>query len=149
MINKVILQGRLTNAPDVKYTPAGVAVAKFTLAVQRDYVKQGEERQTDFINCTAFRKTAEFIYKFFGKGQMAVISGQLQTRSWDDKDGNKKFATDVIVDEIHFAEGKKDQTEEVTGASFPDEEEQYLKTEREGIQNEDGFIDINDADLPF
>ncbi len=149
MLNKVMLMGRLTNAPEVKYTPAGVAVARFTLAVPRKYVKQGEERQTDFINCTAFRNTAEFMYKFFGKGQMAVVVGQLQNRNWEDKDGNKRTATDVIVDEIHFAEGKKEQTPAERETTAPDEEEQYLKTEREGIQNEDGFIDINDEDLPF
>ena len=143
-----MLQGRITNTPDVKYTPQGVAVARFTLAVQRDYVKQGEERQTDFINCTAFRKTAEFIHKFFGKGQMMLITGQLQTRNWEDKDGNKRTATDVIAEEVHFVEGKKEQ-EVRTTPSLPDAEEQYLKAEREGIAEADGFIDINDADLPF
>lgn len=109
MLNKVMLMGRLTGDPEVRYSPSGVAVARFSLAVQRSYVKQGEERQTDFINIVAFRSTAEFVGKYFGKGQLMVVVGSLQTRSWDDKDGNKRYGMDVVADEIHFAESKKDR----------------------------------------
>lgn len=151
MLNKVMLQGRLTNEPELKYTPSGVAVVRFSLAVQRSYVKQGEERQTDFINCTAFRSTAEFISKYFAKASLVVAVGELQSRSWEDSDGNKRSATDVIVNEVHFAESKK--TEQA-----PETESKYLKDEREGIKNDSffeevatpmpGFEDIS-GDLPF
>lgn len=145
MLNKVFLNGRLTGDPDTKYTPQGVAVTRFSLAVQRSYVKQGEERQTDFINCTAFRSTAEFIHKWFKKGSAMILVGSLQTRSWEDKDGNKKFATDVIADEVYFGDSKTKK---------PDEESQYLYDERKGIEqsdtiSDDGFEMIEDKDLPF
>ena len=137
MLNKVMLMGRLTADPEIRYTPSGVAVARFSLAVQRSYVKQGKERQTDFINCTAFRSTAEFISKYFDKGSLAVVVGELQSRSWTDEDGNKRSATDVIVDEIHFAESKKKD----------DEEKTYLKAEREGIVNDSMFTDLRSDSL--
>ena len=109
MLNKVMLMGRLTGDPEVRYSPSGVAVARFSLAVQRSYVKQGEERQTDFINIVAFRSTAEFIGKYFTKGQLMVVVGSLQSRSWDDKDGNKRYGMDVVAEEVHFGESKKDR----------------------------------------
>lgn len=149
MLNKVMLQGRITHEPELKYTPSGVVVVRFSLAVQRSYVKQGEERQTDFINCVAFRSQAEFICKYFSKGSQIIAVGELQSRSWEDDNGNKRNATDVIVNEVHFAESKKKEA---------DEEKTYLKTEREGIQADSmfeevatpmpGFEDIP-GDLPF
>lgn len=139
MLNKVMLMGRLTSDPDTRYTPSGVAVTKITLAVQRDYVKQGEERQTDFIYCTAFRSTAEFINRWFKKGQLAVVAGQLQTRSFEDADGKKRTATDVIIDEIHFADSKKEK----------DEESQYLADERAGIMEDYSRVGLDETDLPF
>lgn len=149
MLNKVILMGRITHEPELKYSPSGVAVVRFSLAVKRSYVKQGEERKTDFINCTAFRSTAEFMYNYFDKGQLAVVVGELQIRSWEDADGKKRSATDVIVNEVHFAEGKK--TEQTTGT-----ESKYLKDEREGIKNDSSseFEEVADMsvlpdDLPF
>ena len=151
MLNKVMLQGRLTHEPELKYTPNGIAIVRFSLAVQRSYVKQGEERKSDFINCIAFRSQAEFISKYFSKGSLVVVVGELQSRSWEDSDGNKRSATDVVVNEVHFAESKK--TEQAQ-----DEEKTYLKDEREGIKNDSffeevatpmlGFEDIPD-DLPF
>lgn len=147
MLNKVMLQGRLTNEPELKYTPSGVAVTRFSLAVQRSYVKQGEERQTDFINCVAFRSQAEFISKYFSKGSLIVVVGELQSRSWTDDDGNKRSATEVIVNEVHFCESKK--TEQA-----PETESKYLKDEREGIKTDSMFEEVADLsalpdDLPF
>ena len=139
MLNKVMLMGRLTSDPETRYTPSGVAVTKITLAVQRDYVKQGEERRTDFIFCTAFRSTAEFIGKWFKKGQLAVIAGQLQTKTYEEAEGKKRTATDVIIDEIHFADSKKEK----------DEESQYLADERAGIKDDYARAGLDETDLPF
>ena len=108
MLNKVILMGRLTRDPELRATPSGVNVASFTLAVDRDFARQGEEKKTDFINIVAWRNTADFVSKYFTKGQLVAVSGRLQVRSWDDaQSGQKRYATDVVADEVFFAESKK------------------------------------------
>lgn len=113
MLNTVILMGRLTRDPELKQTPQGVSVAQFSLAVDRNYAK-GEEKQTDFIKITAWRNTADFVAKYFTKGQLVAIRGRLQTRQWQDQNGQKRYATDVVADEVFFAEsrGKAEQTDE-------------------------------------
>ena len=103
-INKVILGGRLTADIELKATPNGVAVAQFTIATNR----RGKDAQTDFINCVAWRQTAEFISKYFSKGSSIYIVGEIQTRSWDDKNGGKRYATEVIVSEALFVDSKND-----------------------------------------
>lgn len=103
MLNKVILMGRLTKEPELRTTQSGVAVASFTLAVDRDYKKD----ETDFINIVAWRNTAEFVSKWFSKGQLVAVSGRLQVRSYEDRDGQKRIATEVVADECFFAESKK------------------------------------------
>ncbi|MBR5586933.1 MAG: single-stranded DNA-binding protein [Clostridia bacterium] len=109
MLNKVILMGRLTRDPDFKATPSGTSVCNFSLAVDRDFVRQGEERQADFINIVAFGSRAEFVSRYFHKGQLVAVCGRIQTRSWDDaQTGQKRYATDVVADEVHFAEPKRD-----------------------------------------
>lgn len=108
MLNRVILMGRLTKDPELRSTQGGSNVCSFTLAVQRKYAPKGEERKTDFINCTAWRNTAEFISKYFQKGQLMAVEGRIETRSWDDQNGNRRYATDVVVDDAHFVESKKD-----------------------------------------
>ena len=108
MFNKVILMGRLTRDPESSTTPSGVVVTRFTLAVDRRFQKQGEERQADFINIVTFNKTAEFVKKYFIKGQLALVSGSIQTRSWDGQDGQKRYATEVIAEEVNFVGSKKD-----------------------------------------
>ncbi len=107
MLNKVILMGRLVRDPELRNTPSGLSVASFTLAVDRAYAAQGEERQTDFINIVAWRSTADFVAKYFTKGQLVAVCGKLQVRSWDDTSGQKRYATDVVADEVFFAESKK------------------------------------------
>ena len=102
--NKVILGGRLTADPELKQTPQGVSVTTFTVAVNR----RGKEAQTDFINCQAWRQTAEFICKFFKKGSSICISGAIQTRSWTDQQNVKRYATEVIADEAYFVDAKAD-----------------------------------------
>ena len=108
MLNKVFLMGRLTRDPEQRMTQSGVSVVSFTLAVDRDFQRQGEERQTDFINCVAFRNTADFISRYFAKGNMIGVDGSIQTRTWDDQEGKRHWVTEVIVNEAHFVESKKD-----------------------------------------
>lgn len=107
MLNKVILMGRLTKEPELRTTQSGVAVASFTLAVDRDYKKD----ETDFINIVAWRGTAEFVSKWFTKGQLVAVSGRLQVRTYEDSDGKKRTATEVVADECFFAESKRNGTE--------------------------------------
>lgn len=102
MLNKVILMGRITQDLEVKQTPSGVSVLSFAVAVQRSFARQGEERQTDFINCVAWRQQAEFIGKYFRKGRMIAIEGNLRTRTYDDKNGVKHYVTEVYVDNVSF-----------------------------------------------
>lgn len=106
MLNYITLMGRLTKNPELRYTQQNTPVASFTLAVDRDYQPGGNERQTDFIDCVAWRKTAEFVSKHFQKGSMAVVSGRLQIRDWTDREGGKRRSAEVAVDNIYFAERK-------------------------------------------
>ena len=106
MLNVVALLGRLTADPELRKTPNGVSITTFTLAVNRSYVKQGGERQTDFIDIVAWRTTAEFITKYFKKGQMMALQGSLQTRTYEDKQGNKRKVTEVVADNVHFCTPK-------------------------------------------
>lgn len=108
MLNRIILMGRLTRDPELRHTQSGTAVASFSLAVDRDRAAQGEERKTDFIDCTAWRNTAEFVSKYFTKGRMVVVEGRLQIRDWTDKDGNKRRSAEVVADNVYFADSKRD-----------------------------------------
>jgi len=108
-MNKVVLMGRLTRDPEVRYTQTNnTLVASFSLAVNRRFVKPGEERQADFINIVAWSKLGEFCSKYFRKGQQVGIIGRIQTRSWDDEQGQKRYATEVIAEEAYFADSKRD-----------------------------------------
>lgn len=111
-LNFVAILGRITKDLELKSTQNGTSVLQFTVAVDRDFVKQGEERQADFINCVAFKQTAEFISKFFGKGRMIAVEGRLQTRSYDDKNGTKHNVTEVIVSKASFTGEKTEQRQE-------------------------------------
>lgn len=109
MINRVVLMGRIATEIELKQTPNGTSVIQFSMAVERSYAKQGEEKQTDFIVCVAWQKTAEFISKFFGKGRMIALEGKLRTRNFEDKNGSKHYLTEVYVDNVSFAgEPKQD-----------------------------------------
>lgn len=105
--NKVIIMGRLTADPEAKQTQSGTAVVSFTLAVDRRYNK-GEEKQCDFINVVAWKQTADFICRYFKKGQAMLVCGELQTRSWQDNSGNKRHATEVLASEVTFCEAKRE-----------------------------------------
>ena len=110
MLNTAILMGRLTADPELRHTPSDVAVTSFTLAVDRSYVKSGADRQVDFIDIVAWRSTAEFVCRYFHKGQLVAVQGSIQTRSYTDKEGNKRKAFEVVADNVHFAEPKRDSS---------------------------------------
>ena len=116
MLNHITIMGRLTRDPELRRTGSGTAVASFTLAVDRDFSpKDGGERETDFIDCVAWRQTGEFVSKYFTKGRMAVVSGRLQIRNWNDKDGNKRRSAEVVADNVYFGDSKR---EDQVGGSF-------------------------------
>ena len=134
MLNTVILMGRLTSDPELRHTPNNAAVTSFTLAVERSYVKSGTDRQVDFIDVVVWRQTAEFVCKYFHKGQLAAVQGSIQTRSYTDKDGNKRKAFEIVAESVHFAEPKKDKSNEPIVT----------------IPGNDAFEEIiSDDDLPF
>lgn len=107
MLNRIIIMGRLTKDPELRRTGTGVAVASFTLAVDRDFSSKDGAKETDFIDCVAWRQTGEFVSKHFSKGRMACVSGSLQLRDWTDKDGNKRRNAEVVADNVYFADSKK------------------------------------------
>ena len=108
MLNHITIMGRLTRDPELRYTQSQTPVASFTLAVDRDFAsRDGGERQTDFIDCVAWRQTGEFVSKYFTKGSMAVVAGRLQIRDWTDRDGNKRRSAEVVVENIYFGESKR------------------------------------------
>ena len=109
MLNHITIMGRLTRDPELRRTGSGVAVASFTVAVDRDFGgRDGGEKETDFIDCVAWRQTGEFVSKYFTKGRMIVVSGRLQIRSWTDKDGNKRRTAEVVADNCYFGDSKRD-----------------------------------------
>ena len=116
MLNSVILMGRLTSDPELKTTNSNLSVTSFSVAVDRGYQAKGQEKQTDFINCVAWRSNAEFITKYFSKGQMIAIQGSIQTRNYEDKDGNKRTAFEVVVDRASFCGGKNETASNNTQA---------------------------------
>lgn len=119
MLNKVILIGRFTRDPELRSTPQGTSTCSFSLAVDRNYQSAGGERQADFINCVAWRQTAEFISKYFQKGNMVCVEGSIQTRSWKDNEGNNRYVTEVVVDRSYFVESKKSAQESSAMSSAP------------------------------
>ena len=108
MLNHIVIMGRLTRDPELRRTGSGVAVASFTVAVDRDYTTQGQEKETDFIDCVAWRQTGEFVSKYFTKGRMIVVDGRLQIRSWNDKDGNKRRTAEIVADHCYFGDSKQE-----------------------------------------
>ena len=108
MLNHITIMGRLTRDPELRRTGSGIAVASFSVAVDRDFGgRDGGERETDFIDCVAWRQTGEFVSKYFTKGSMIVVSGRLQIRSWTDKEGNKRRSAEVVADNVYFGESKR------------------------------------------
>ncbi len=118
MLNHIVIMGRLTRDPELRYTQSQVPVASFTVAVDRDFSgRDGGERQTDFINCVAWRQSAEFVSKYFRKGSMAVVSGRLQIRQYQDREGNNRTAAEVVSDNVYFGESRRDSDNRASGDS--------------------------------
>lgn len=146
MLNKVILQGRLTADPELKSTPNGVSVTTFSLAVEQKYAGKGTERQTDFFNCVAWRGTAEFICRYFEKGKMMALEGTLQTRSYTDKNQNKRTVTEVMAEQVYFAgDSGAAKEQQPAAAQIPTGTVAYSS----GSNADFADIEIGDDDLPF
>ena len=132
MLNHIVLMGRLTRDPELRYTQSQIPVASFTLAVDRDFGgRDGGEKQTDFIDIVAWRSTAEFVIKYFTKGRMAVVEGRLQIRDWTDKDGGRRRSAEVVADNIYFGDSKRTVSDSDTQrpgefTELPDEEKGEL-----------------------
>lgn len=136
MLNKVFLQGQLVADPELRHTQQGTPVASYRLAVERDYKSKDQKGQdTDFVNIVSWRNTAEFVSRYFAKGRMMLVEGRLQMRSYTDKDGNKRVAAEVVTDNVHFADSRKDGSNNADGS----------------LQESAGFDELadDDGDLPF
>ena len=141
MVNTVVLIGRLTKDPEVRYTQTNnTMVSSFTLAVNRSFVRQGEERQADFIPIVVWGKSAEFTSKYFKKGMQVSVVGRIQTRSWDDQNGQKRYVTEVVATEVGFAEGRREDGGVNVAETFGSIAD---------VSNTNEFSTITDDDLPF
>lgn len=141
LLNNVVLIGRLTAEPDYRTTQSGVTLARFTLAVERDYQRNGE-RQTDFLDITAWRGTADFVSRYFHKGQLVAVHGSVQTGSYTDKDGNKRRSWNIAADRVFFAEGKRDSEPQSHNAGSS----AYTSPAYDSYSD---FAPVGDDDLPF
>ncbi len=158
MLNHITIMGRLTRDPELRYTQSQIAVASFTVACERDYAAGGGDRETDFIDCVAWRSTGEFVQKYFHKGGMIVVSGRLQSRRWTDRDNNKRTSWEILADSVYFGESKRDdqssygqqpgsyQRQPQGGGS-----QQYRTPDRAASVSAQDFQELDDSDgeLPF
>lgn len=156
MLNTCTIMGRLTRDPELRRTGSGLAVTSFCVAVDRDWPnKETGERETDFINCVAWRQTGEFVSKWFSKGSMIVVSGRLQMRKWTDDNGNNRTTYEIVADNVYFGESKKDKSESTSTAPGP-----YATTQNSysgpwmygGVKpavSDFALLDDDDAQLPF
>ena len=133
MINKVILMGRLTRDPEMRHTNSGTPVTTFSIAIDNGY---GDNKRTDFVNCLAWNKTAEFVTKYFTKGKMIIVIGRITTRSWETQDGKRAYATEVVAQEVNFGESKSSQ-QTATQPPMQDDDDDFTP------------LDEEDDDLPF
>ncbi len=149
MLNHITIMGRLVRDPELRRTGSGVAVASFTLAVDRDFApKDGGNRETDFIDCVAWRQTGEFVSKYFAKGRMAVVSGRLQIRSWDDKDGNKRRTAEIVADNVYFGDSKRDGDSNSSYGAATGSFGGYTAPSTSSA-SDFAMLDDDDAQLPF
>lgn len=163
MLNIVVLMGRLVYEPELKTTPSGTNVCRFRIAVDRSFIRQGEERKADFIDVTAWRQTAEFVSKYFQKGSMIAIEGSLQTRQYQDKNGNNRTATEVLASQVSFCGGKaaekpgvrdfdqqteKNHVREANAAHNAPQKPQSVPEYSQGSADDFSVIDDSE-DLPF
>ena len=141
MLNHITIMGRLVRDPELRRTGSGVAVANFTIAVDRDVAdKQSGEKETDFVDCVAWRNTGEFVSKYFTKGRMAVVSGRLQVRKWQNKEGENRYSTEVVADNVYFGDSKREESSDTYGG--------YNAPENPPAQDF-AMLDGDDSNLPF
>lgn len=146
MLNTITVMGRLTRDPELRRTGSGVAVASFTVAVDSDYKDKDGNKKTNFFDCVAWRNTGEFVAKYFSKGRMAVVKGQLDIREWTDKEGNKRKSAEIIAENVYFGDSKKEDSGNYGGDSYGGgyNAPGYVPNDGEFEQ-----IDEDDAQLPF
>jgi single-strand DNA-binding protein len=170
MINRVVLVGRLTKDPELRYTPSGVAMARFTLAVNRTFSNQQGDREADFINCVVWRKQAENTANFLKKGSLAGVEGRIQTGSYEGQDGKRVYTTDVVADSVQFLEPRSSSGDrgQQSGQPFgggqqqqqqnpyptyqqnqPMNQQNYTRVDEDPFANSSGPIEVSDDDLPF
>lgn len=157
MINRVVLVGRLTKDPELKFTPSGVPMARFTLAVNRQFSNQQGEREADFISCIAWRKQAENLANFQKKGALIGVDGHIQTGSYEGQDGKRVFTTDIVADSIQFLESKSQQSGtssttqnyQSTNNQQNSQQQNYTRVDEDPFASRKGPMDVSEDDLPF
>ena len=143
MLNKIVIIGRLTAEPELRHTANATPVASFTVAVERDFKGNDGQKQTDFINCVAWRSTAEFVSKYFGKGSMAAVSGRLQIRSYQDREGNNRTVAEVLAENVYFGESRRSNDSR-------DSRDSHDSHDTSAAEQKSGFVELDDEeDLPF
>ena len=153
MLNQIVLMGRLTRDPELRYTQSQTPVASFRIAVDREYSGRGDERQTDFIDIVAWNKSAEFVSKYFTKGSLIIVTGRLQMRDWTDRDGNKRTSAEVVADRVMFGESKRSR-EENAGAPRGGSDNYSNRGGYQSFDNASGAsafseLDETEGELPF
>lgn len=152
MLNHITIMGRLTRDPELRRTGSGIAVASFTVAVDRDFSgKDSTEKETDFIDCVAWRQTGEFVSNYFTKGRMIVVSGRLQIRNWTDKEGNKRRTAEVVADNCYFADSKREESSgNSNGGTYGSYGQNYSAPAYPAAPASDfAMLNDDDAQLPF
>lgn len=154
MLNSIIIMGRLVADPELRSTTSNIPVCSFTVAVDRDFQRSGEEKQTDFIDVVAWRSQAEFVSRYFSKGRMIVVQGSLQSRKWQDKDGNKRVSWEIQADKVHFGDSKNAGSDSGSGNVTARYDSYTPPPEREQPSaytsgSESDFTPLPDEDLPF
>ena len=144
MLNRIIVMGRMVRDPELRTTNTGTPVVSFTLAVDRDFKPKDGEKATDFLDCVAWKHTAEFVSKYFAKGRMAIVEGRLQIRDWTDKEGNKRRTAEIVADQVFFGDSKREET-----GSFGDTYD--AQPVAQPMAQSSGFVELkdDDGDLPF
>lgn len=150
MLNHIVIMGRLTRDPELRYTQSQTPVASFTVAVDRDFgSRDGGEKQTDFIDCVAWRSTAEFVNKYFSKGSMAVVSGRLQIRDWTDREGGKRRSAEIVVDNMYFGESRRRDGDAGSSSAHSAYSYDVGKSSAPAQASAFSELDEGDDELPF
>ena len=150
MLNHITIMGRLTRDPELRRTGSGIAVASFSLAVDRDFSpRDGGERETDFIDCVAWRQTGEFVSKYFAKGRMIVVDGRLEMRDWTDKEGNKRRSAEVVADNVYFGESKRSNDGNSYGGNTYSAPAPTYSAPAAVPASDYALLDDDDGPLPF